>query len=311
MKHNNPDVLLRLAQGDAYAIAVEYVDHKRTHKELYNSLLRLDGYKQHPEYDKLYPGFYSDDTQMSCSVAETLLKRPDDPRSLTTLDFSNGFFEAFKRDPRDGYSRAFQKILDESKTADEMRSALVPNSKANGAAMRSVPLGFLKHPADVIHVAGIQAQVTHATWGGIQSSAAVGLMSYFAHQRREALSSMRWWCSQHLPLFDEFREPWVGPVHNKKNDPKGFGVGVNTAWAVCTLIQSETSLLDIMFKVLDWGGDTDSVAAIAWGIASARYPNEVLPDFMERDLEPGGVYGPSYLKSLGTRLNDTFSALKT
>lgn len=58
----------------------------------------------------------------------------------------------------------------------------------------------------------------------------------------------------------------------------------------------------IMRRLLEWGGDTDSVAAIAWGIASSRYQDEVLPEFMERDLEPGSEYGVAFLKGLGVQL---------
>jgi ADP-ribosylglycohydrolase len=75
-----------------------------------------------------------------------------------------------------------------------------------------------------------------------------------------------------------------------------------TAHAVHTLLTSQASLLEILTQTLMWGGDTDSVASIAWGIASARYGNEILPEFFERDLEVGRPYGVSYLKSLGTQL---------
>jgi ADP-ribosylglycohydrolase len=58
-----------------------------------------------------------------------------------------------------------------------------------------------------------------------------------------------------------------------------------------------------MSRVASWGGDTDSVAAIAWGIASARYPDEVLPQFLEIDFEAGrGNYGAQFLKDLGEQL---------
>ncbi len=56
--------------------------------------------------------------------------------------------------------------------------------------------------------------------------------------------------------------------------------------------------MGIMRQTIEWGGDTDSVAAIAWGIASARYPDEKLPEFFDRDLE-NGTYGRDYLSTLG------------
>jgi ADP-ribosylglycohydrolase len=64
--------------------------------------------------------------------------------------------------------------------------------------------------------------------------------------------------------------------------------------------------MGILQKTIEWGGDTDSVCAIAWGIASARYQDEQLPEFLERDLELGRKYGAAFLKDLGKQLMETY-----
>ena len=70
-----------------------------------------------------------------------------------------------------------------------------------------------------------------------------------------------------------------------------------------TVLAQENSLMGILRQVIKWGGDTDSVAAIAWGIASARYQGEKLPELMERDLEGGNARtGTPYLRALGAQL---------
>jgi len=115
------------------------------------------------------------------------------------------------------------------------------------------------------------------------------------------------WLVTHLPIARYFREAWVGPVQSRcAHSP--FDVGINTAWAVHTLLTTQTSLLNIMRQVLEWGGDTDSVASIAWGIASARYQDEVLPEFLESELEQhtNGQYGTKFLKNLGKDLMDSY-----
>src|SRR3990167_2227386 len=107
-----------------------------------------------------------------------------------------------------------------------------------------------------------------------------------------------------LPITGRFREAWVGPVQSRcAHSP--YDVGINTAWAVHTLLTTQTTLLGIMKQVLEWGGDTDSIGAIAWGIASCRMREE-LPAFFETDLEKenGSAYGPAYLKTLGKQLMD-------
>ncbi len=310
MRHRNDLMLLRIAQGDAYGMAREYVktpdfpDHVA-------ECLKLERYLAHPSYHKLPPGTYTDDTQMSIAVTEVLIPGIGvDPQQEIALaeDFYSAWFRCFKRDPRDGYSRAFQAILEEATTVDHLKLLIKPTSNANGAAMRSVPLGVIENVKALVHVAGLQASTTHATHGGINSSIAVALMSHFALYDRRSFSSMLGWGTQYCPVFEHFREPWVGPVQEASKDGKGLGVGLNTAWAVHTLLATETSLMGILKKTIEWGGDTDSVAAIAWGIASARYQDEVLPEFLERDLEAktSGKYGPTYLRQLGRQLMEAY-----
>jgi ADP-ribosyl-[dinitrogen reductase] hydrolase len=306
MKHRNDLMLLRIAQGDAYGMAREYVKRK-DFPELYLQCLEFKQYLQHPTYHKLPPGTYTDDTQMSLAVTEALINAQRGVL-LTAEVFVQRFFDAFKRDPRDGYSRAFQAILEEATSPDHLRQLIVPTSHANGAAMRSVPIGVIKDPKEVMRIAGMQAATTHASYGGINASIAVALMSHFALYDRREFSSIVEWGNHHCPAFEYFREPWSGPVQENSDDGKGLGVGLNTAWAVSTLLMHSTSLMDMMKRAIMWGGDTDSVCAIAWGIASCRALDEDIPTFLERDLEQhtSGQYGVTYLKQLGKQLMDAY-----
>jgi len=302
MRYPNPDMLVRIAQADAYAMALEYVD-PAVHPELLAAALRFEGYLAHPTHHKVTAGSYTDDTQMSVAVAEVLIACPEP----TASDFCDAFFRCFARDPRYGYSRGFQALLQRARSADELRASLGARSDKNGAAMRSVPIGVLPDPERVVRVATVQAAVTHDTPGGIHSSIAVALMSHFALHEADGLDAMHRFCTRLLPAFAPFSTPWDGPVGAEDND--AMGVGMCTAWAVSTLLAEETSLFAMMRRLLRWGGDTDSVAAIAWGIASARYPSEALPPFLERDLEVGRPFGVPFLRSLGDSLMETVSKI--
>lgn len=300
MQYTNPNMLLRIAQGDAFAAAVEYVNRDK-HQDLFSAVDRFDSYQQHPTHLKLKPGMYTDDAQMSIGVAEVLCEFISSKRIPTASDFRAKFFECFKRDERDGYSRGFQAILESSSTLIEFEQKIVPASNKNGAAMRSVPLGVIQDKEVLELMATIQASVTHRTHGGFDSSCAVALMSHFALYESAPLSEVNVWLNDHGRFFP-FEQPWTGAV-KAQNDRFNLGVGMVTAHAVNTLLATETSLKGIMRRLIKWGGDTDSVAAIAWGIASARYQDEELPEFLERDLEPGGGgYGVQFLKELGAKL---------
>lgn len=258
-------------------------------------MLKFDRYYKHPTHN-LAPGVYSDDTQMSCAVAEVLLSHPT--AMEREFEFADAFLRCFKRDQRDGYSRGFQAFLEETTNTTDFLRNINRDSDKNGAAMRSVPIGVLHDPRDVFGVATLQAQITHNTIGGTMASQIVALMSHFALYTDEPLSALPEWLRV---TAHGNPPPWEGgPV-------TGPGVGMNTARAVLTLLTTETTLLGIARKVIEWGGDTDSVLAIAWGIASARM-TEDLPPFFEGGLE-NGTYGRNYLLKLGTDLMNWFGPL--
>lgn len=308
MKHPNPLMLLRIAQGDAFGMATEYIKFPRDQR-VYDQALKFERYVKHPTH-KLDAGQYTDDTQMSVAVSEVLLDYGDpfqrlDLGTIPVLGaemrvlFAESFVRCFKRDVRDGYSRGFQAFLESITDGAEFLRTIKADSDKNGAAMRSVPIGVLPNPLACIMVAETQAKLTHDTPGGIESSVLVALMSHFALWYDEPFRDM----DEFLATFEfevEF-PPWDGrPV-------TGPGVGINTARAVKTLLETERTLLGIAKKTIEWGGDTDSVLAIAWGIASARMDDE-LPAFFEGGLEDGS-YGRAFLRGLGARLMQKFAAM--
>jgi len=303
MINKNNNILLRIAQADAYAICVEYIDQLK-YQDLFIEALNFKSYLQHPKYNKLLPGYYTDDTQQSIAISEVLINKGT---NVNSDDFLYSFLSCFKRDERDGYSRNFQSILEKANSVNELKKLINTDSNSNGAAMRSVPLGIIKNPLDIINIAKIQAATTHNTNNAIQSSILVGLMSHFSLYKNDSFKYLNEWISDYKLFIDwnlfkyNFLLPWNGIVHKNKNDPKNLGIGINTAHAVNTLLIEENSLIGMMKRIINWGGDTDSVASIAWGIASSRYQDEILPQFMENDLE-NNTYGSNFLKKLGTQL---------
>lgn len=303
------NTLLRIAQADSYAIAVEYVDRQK-HSDLFEKLLKFEAYQQHPTYHKLRPGEYSDDTQMSIAIAEYLIKS----KAFSKADLTAAFFDTFKRDPIDGYSRNFQSLLEKSLTVEELISKLDPTSDKNGAAMRSVPIGYLPNLSEVVPFAKSQAQITHNSVSGIYSSALIAIMSHFARSTTDDFDQLHAYVldsgvdEKHFlsNFFNRYSTPWTGSV-SVKNPLCKEGLGLATAHAVYTLLCTKKSLLDIMTQVIEWGGDTDSVAAIAWGIASFRYDGFELPEFFYTGLR-NNSYGRDYLNDLDIALNEVYGA---
>lgn len=296
MRNPNPNMLLRIAQGDAFCAATEYLKFPRD-QAVKDQALRFQRFGQHPKHLDLKPGMYSDDTQMSVAVAEVLISG----RPFTREKFADAFVRCFKRDERKGYSGAFQEFLERVNSGEEFLAKIHPNSDKNGAAMRAVPIGVLPTIEEVLQVAELQAKLTHDTPDGILSAQAVALMSHYAlYESEEGEGRLGLYLIDHLPEFPKNMLLWAG-------DPVvGPRVGIKTALAVLHLLithspKQNTPLVSILKQIIEWGGDTDSVAAIAWGIASTTMTEDV-PKFLETQLEPGRKYGVDFLKSLGTSL---------
>ena len=142
------------ALGDAYGFGFEFVEPTFVHS--YNDLC----YHQHPEFTTIPPGRYSDDTQMQLGLAELLIQEGVD---WTPLKIADQFVSVYKRDPRPGYAKRFQSLLDEVSCGQELLTRLHPQSERNGAAMRSSVIGLLPDLELVKHLAALQASVTHNT----------------------------------------------------------------------------------------------------------------------------------------------------
>ena len=164
-----PSPLTFGAIGDAYGFCFEFADEKFVHQ--HNDLQ----YHQHPEFDNIRPGNYSDDTQMQLALAELLISG----ERWTPLTVAEAFVRTFKRDPRPGYARRFAALLHDVESGAELVQRLRPESERNGAAMRAPVIGLLPKIEDVIEYATVQASVTHRTDGGINSAVATAMMSHY------------------------------------------------------------------------------------------------------------------------------------
>lgn len=297
MKNPNPDFLLRICQADAYAAAVEFVNREK-HKELFDDAFLYQRYLKHPSYN-IGAGRYTDDGQMSIGVCEVLLQKPP----WTQKMFADSWVNCFKRDWRDGYARGFQKFLESIKDGDEFLDKIIPTSTKNGAAMRAVPIGLLPDVNEVVRVAELQSKITHDSLEGTWAGIAVALMSHMAFHTDDDLMWLDTYVNKHMPKqYSCFEISYSGPPFDRP-----IVDAVDTVFAVHEVLQREKNLLNILDQIIEWGGDTDSAAAIAWGIASARYDGAELPEFFEYCLEHNAKYGVPFLRKLGSEMIERFS----
>jgi ADP-ribosyl-[dinitrogen reductase] hydrolase len=278
-------MLIEIAQGDAYGAGFEFCnkliicrDHDMT--------------KYHDSReDNIRAGQYTDDTQMTLAISELVLKEDNWDHDL----ISEYFIRSFKRDEREGYASGFYSLLMEVNSGKEFNEKILNSSIRNGAAMRSVPIGLYSDKENLLNKAKMQAEVTHDTEEGIYSSQVVALAAhYFIYNlgKKDGLQS--------------FLENELGRKINNKKETQCECDAIDTIDAVITVLENSTSLYEIIDKSVRLGGDTDSVASIACGIASFSDEfDKKLPDFFLDDLEDG-VYGKKYLLSLDKLLMEKY-----
>jgi ADP-ribosyl-[dinitrogen reductase] hydrolase len=277
-------VLFELAVADAYGAGFELVPDELVTK--HNDLTK---YHHLSKYNK-NPGRYTDDTQMSLAVTEAILTGD----WFDERNYAKAFVDTFKRDPIRGYARGFGKLLAHVKSGDDLLKKILPASERGGAAMRAVPLGFLPKLRDVQFACTIQASITHRTSAGIRAALAVATASYFVAQKQVEPHKVVKLVEKSVPgQWDT----WTGRVSLN---------GEEIASAALTAFSSSKTLSDILRKSVAFGGDTDTVAAIAVGIGSlSDHIKNDLPKALVLGLE-NGKFGANFLRQQDSRLRARF-----
>lgn len=274
-------MLLELAIGDAYGAGFEYASSELV--ERYND---LSGYVQHPRY-QLKPGCYTDDTQMSIAIAETIISQ----ESWTPEVLATRFVETFKRDQREGYASRFYQFLLRVQDGREFLESITWTSDKSGAAMRAAPMGVFPTVEKVIEAATIQAAITHNTPDGINAARAAALMSHYFIYKLGPKRELGVFLENHVA--GEWSNPWQGEVKSK---------GWMSARAAITAVMRNDSLSELLKDCIAFTGDVDTVAAIA--LAAASCSDEIaqdLPEHLIAGLE-NGQYGRDYIIALDKKL---------
>ncbi len=274
-------MLLELAVGDAYGAGFEYVNRKGCRRP------QEARYVQHPRHRETKPGMYTDDTQMSLAIAELIVAEAD----WTPFTIASKFVEVFHRDPRQGYASRFYAFLLETTSGEEFLARIRPHSTKSGAAMRAAPLGVLPDRTEVIEKCRVQAAVTHHTEIGIHSATAAALMAHYFLYHLGKKEQLGRWLERHVP--GPWSRDYVGVVKSQ---------GWMSVQAAVTAVRHSTSLAGLLQACVNFGGDVDTVAAIALGAAAGcEEITKDLPAQLVNGLE-SGRYGKDSLIALDRQL---------
>lgn len=192
---------------------------------------------------------FTDDTVLTLAVASQLLGGGD------YVDAFHDFFHAY---PRAGYGGTFIQWA-------RHRERDPYNSWGNGSAMRVSPIGFAFDSLDeVMAHAKASAQVTHNHPEGIRGAQATAVAILLARRGREKAD-----IKGHIETefgyqlgdrLDEIREAYTFDVSCQGSVPQ----------SMIAFLESE-SYEDAIRNAISLGGDADTMACIAGGIAEAFY----------------------------------------
>lgn len=228
-------------------------------------------YEHHPVKTKDFPLFgsmsrFTDDTVMTVAVADAI---------LTGRPYVESIREIGRRYPDAGYGGTFIRWL-HSDDAEPY------NSWGNGAAMRVSPVGFAgTSEAQVLSHAKMTAEISHNHPEGIRGAHATALAIFLA--RKGALKEQI-----RARISDEFSYDMNRTVDDIRSKYK-FDVSCQgtVPEAIIAFLDSR-SYVDAVRNAVSLGGDSDTLACIAGGIAEAFYGGvaEDIVDEVKNRLTP-------------------------
>jgi ADP-ribosylglycohydrolase len=192
---------------------------------------------------------FTDDTVLSVALADSI---------LTGADYVPKLKEYYRRYPRAGFSSTFSAWARSDRTEPY-------NAFSNGAAMRVSPVGYAYDTLDeVLARARDSAAVTHNHPEGIKGAQATASAIFLARtgrSREEIRTYIETTFGYALdrPL-DEIRKDYRFDVSCQGSVPQ----------AITAFLESH-DFEDAVRKAVSIGGDSDTIACIAGGIAQAFY----------------------------------------
>jgi len=257
------------------------------------------------EAARLGAGTYTDDTEMTIALAESLLRCD----GVDAEDLARAFLAAY--DPRRGYGGGTVAVFDLWREGVAVAQAAQRvfdgrGSLGNGAAMRVAPVAVRFHadPGALSAQARRSAQVTHAHPVGIDGAAAQAAAIAAALRGDDPLAAALAEAST-LQVRDALGELAARTEDELEPHLLGDGGVPSTAdrsvAAAVVAAARAGSFEAAVTAAVRAGGDADTTGAMAGAIAGARFGAGAIPARWREALEDG-ERGRSHVEALALRL---------
>jgi len=206
---------------------------------------------------------FTDDTVLSCAIAKVLME--NNPEDKIQQRFAEELKLFGRKYPLAGYGSSFIQWLD--------APGLEPgDSWGNGAAMRVSSVGFACKDLDsVLRIAKLSAMPTHGHPEGIAGAQAIAAAIFMATEKWEKKDIKkqitRMFSYDLYKTLDEIRPTYEFSSYARNTVPQ----------AIIAFLEGDDYESTIR-KAISIGGDSDTIACMAGGIAQAYYGIENIPD---------------------------------
>lgn len=263
------NVLLGTAIGDALGVPFEtmLVNNK--------DLVDWDGKTfLGSEHHKLLPCQYSDDTQMSLMVAESLIENT----GFNPDNLAERYVDWIVSGRARGYGRTTLMAVQNLVSGKHWSESGIAGSYGNGTAMRAAPFGvyFRNDLRSLINICKIDSAITHVSEDAEAGSIAIGVATYYAvNNNLDDLLNKIW---EHLP--DSAVKNSIYSLSSLINAPitpqqalRIIGTKANvkeTVPAALYCFLKFNKYHDAVLAAIKAGGDTDTTAAIVGALFGAK-----------------------------------------
>ena len=264
-------VIIGLAIGDALGGPLEF----QPARDLDSLVTEMIG----GGWQRLAPGEWTDDTQMTLCVVESLLtKRVFDPD-----DIARRFVLWMKTGPKDiglHTGRVLDAISrgDHWETASREVQSLNPDNASNGSLMRCAPLSlfFYRHPEVLQSLSPVLSRITHAHPDCEQACVFLNVtIALLLLEKRpgDVIELAYDACEAATPELKER----VGRALEVRNITSPTGYVLDTLEVALWAYQHTHSFEAAVIAAVNRGADADTVGAVTGALAGARYGLSGIP----------------------------------
>lgn len=332
--------ILGCAVGDAVGAMVETRSPQDCESYINKVLVSRDWERlTRLTYDHRDPGQYTDDTQLSRLLAQALVEhlntQPDE--HFDPEEFSQRFCEFVTDKEIVGSGTTTRRAAMRLLTGTPWQSAGEPApAGSNGSAMRAAPVGlaYFYDWEYLVEAAINQSRVSHASRAcqmGSVAMATATAMCLVARKRTSTPAETGWWkwlsmCVSNLdggvviaePLDDLIRKHFLEKQDTKAIqswitqdlDDGGWKNGGVSPYVVPSVIAAFYAVMDsptdywqTVQTAISFGGDVDTIAAMAGALSGALNGVEAIPAELTTWVHDKGSWGAVELSGLAQELH--------